>query len=182
MLRPFFIEKKGGGLANPTALLNREPYKGISRNGAMVISFSVELKKLFELGRDYPWPRPDSCSRCSSYRLWGHGFVSAYFDGYAQPLTLKRYRCPDCGCVIRLRPAGYFRRFQASITVIRSSIVSKVSKSKWIGGINRERQRHWFRSLCRKITAHLTNAWSQGIVAGFDRLWQMGQIPVSRAI
>ena len=148
----------------------------------MVISFSVGLKKLFKLGRDYPWPRPESCPRCSSCRLWGHGYVSANFDGYNQSFTLKRYRCPDCGCVIRLRPKGYFRRFQASIASIRSSIVSKAGWNKWIGGVSRTRQRHWFRSLCRKIKAHLTDGWSQGVVAGFDRLWKMGQIPVSRAI
>lgn len=148
----------------------------------MVMFFPVILKELFILGRNYPWPKPKSCPRCSSSRLWGHGFVSAYFDGYDQPLTLKRYRCPDCGCVIRLRPEGYFKRFQASIASIRSSIVSKAVGSKWIGGINRERQQHWFRSLCRKIKAHLTDAWNQGVVAGFDRLYQMGQIPVSRAI
>jgi predicted RNA-binding Zn-ribbon protein involved in translation (DUF1610 family) len=148
----------------------------------MVIFFPVILKELFELGRNYPWPRPESCPRCSSCRLWGHGYVSANFDGYDQSFALKRYRCPDCGCVIRLRPKGYFKRFQASIASIRSSIVSKAGWSKWIGGISRERQHHWFRSLCRKIKAHLTDAWSQGIVAGFDRLCRMGQIPVSRAI
>jgi predicted RNA-binding Zn-ribbon protein involved in translation (DUF1610 family) len=148
----------------------------------MIIFIPVRLKKLFELGRNYPWPRPESCPRCSSCRLWGHGYVSAYFDGYDQPFTLKRYRCPDCGCVIRMRPRGYFKRFQASIASIRSSIVSKASSSKWIGGINRERQQHWFRSLCRRVKVYLTDAWSQGVVAGFDRLWKLGQIPVSRAI
>lgn len=157
-------------------------HKGFSRNGAMVIFFSVGLKKLFDLGRNYPWPRPESCPRCSSYRLWGHGYVSAYLDGYDQSFALKRYRCPDCGCVIRLRPKGYFGRFQASIASIRSSIVSKAVGNKWIGGISRTRQRHWFRSLCRKVKAHLTDAWGQGVAAGFDRLCQMGQIPVSRAI
>jgi len=148
----------------------------------MIIVFPVILKELFILGRKYPWPRPDSCPRCGSYRLWGHGYVSANFDGYNQSFTLKRYRCPDCRCVIRLRPKGYFKHFQASIAVIRSSIVSKACKGRWIAGINRTRQHHWFRSLCRKIKAHLTNAWDQGVLAGFDRLYRMGQIPVSRAI
>lgn len=148
----------------------------------MVIFIPVELKKLFELGRNYPWPRPESCPRCSGCRLWGHGYVSADFDGYDQSFTLKRYRCPDCGCVIRMRPRGYFKRFQASIASIRSSIESKTDWNKWIGGISRERQQHWFKSLCRKIKAYLTDTWSQGVVAGFDRLWKMGQIPVSRAI
>lgn len=148
----------------------------------MVIFFSVRLKKLFELGRDYPWPKPDSCPRCSSCRLWGHGYVLAYFDGYDQSFTLKRYRCPDCGCVIRLRPKGYFRRFQASIVSIRSSIISKAGCGRWIGGIERTRQRHWFTALLRKIRAHLTDSWSQGFEAGFDHLWRIGQIPVSRTI
>ena len=156
--------------------------KGFSRNGAMVIFFSVRLKKLFRLGRNYPWPKPKICPSCDSYRLWGHGYVFANFDGYDQSLTLKRYRCPDCGCVIRLRPTGYFMRFQAPITVIRSSIVSKACKNKWITGISRTRQCHWYRSLRRRIKVHLTDAWNQGVVAGFDYLFKMGQIPVSRAI
>ncbi len=148
----------------------------------MVIFFSVILKELFILGRDYPWPKPDSCLRCGSFRLWGHGFVSAYFDGYDRAFSLKRYRCPDCGCVIRLRPKGYFKRFQACIAAIRSSIVSKASINKWIAGINRSRQCHWFGSLCRRIKVYLTDAWGHGVVAGFDYLYQMDQTPVSRAI
>jgi len=148
----------------------------------MVIFFSVILKDLFILGKKYPWSKPDRCPKCGSYRIWGHGFVLACFDGYSQPLWLKRYRCPDCGCVMRLRPEGYFKRFQASISVIRSSIVSKVCWNKWVGGIGRSRQCHWFRSLCRRIKVHLTDAWGQGIIAGFDYLCWMGQTPVSRAI
>ena len=27
--------------------------------------------------RNYPWQKPDSCPRCKSCRLWGHGFVPA---------------------------------------------------------------------------------------------------------
>ena len=148
----------------------------------MIMSFPVRLKKLFRLGRDYPWPKPDSCPRCGSCRLWGHGYVTACFDGYDQVFMLKRYRCPDCGCVVRLRPKGYFRRFQASIASIRSSIISKTVENRWIGGIGRTRQRQWFNALLKKVKAHLTDAWSQGSVAGFDRLLQMGQIPVSRSI
>lgn len=148
----------------------------------MIIYFPVIIKELFNLGRDYPWTRPDSCLRCNGCRLWGHGFVSAYFDGYDQPFSLKRYRCPDCGCVLRLRPEGYFKRFQASVATIRSSVVKKAETGEWITGISRTRQCHWFRSLCKRIKAYLTNTWRQGIVAAFDYLWQLGQIPVSRSI
>jgi len=148
----------------------------------MVIFFSVILKDLLSQGRDYPFPKPAGCPRCEGFRLWGHGFVSAYFDGYDQPFCLKRYRCPDCRCVLRLRPEGYFKRFQAPITTIRTAVALKARSGKWIAGISRSRQCHWFRSLRKSIHAYLTDTWRYGIVAGFDYLFQLGQVPVSRAI
>ena len=148
----------------------------------MVIFFSVILKDLLLQGRDYPWPKPGSCPRCEGFRLWGHGFVSAYFDGYDQHFCLKRYRCPDCRCVLRLRPEGYFKRFQASVEMIRASIAAKSAKNRWLRGISRSRQCHWFRSLCKRIKAYLTDTWYQGVVCGFDYLLQLGQNPVSRTI
>jgi hypothetical protein len=36
--------------------------------------------------------------------------------------------------------------------------------------------------LCRRIKVQLTDAWHQGIIAGFDHLYEMGQTPVSRVI
>lgn len=174
---------KGRRCEAPTRPLEQtRTSKWFSRNGIMVIFFSVTLKDLFRLGRSYPWLKPSSCPRCTGCRLWGHGFVSAYFDDYDQPFFLKRYRCPDCRCVIRMRPEGYFKGFQASVSVIRSSIVSKVRTNKWLFGISRGRQRHWFRALCQRIKAYLTDTWHQGVVAGFDYLLQLGQTPVSRTI
>ena len=148
----------------------------------MVIYFPVILKQLFHLGRFFPWPKPARCPRCGSHRLWGHGFVAAYFDGFDQPLSLKRYRCPNCGCVLRLRPSGYFKRFQSSIDTIRCSIAQKATAGRWLPGLSRSRQNHWFRSLHKRITAYLTNTWDLGAVAAFDYLLIKGQIPVSRAI
>jgi hypothetical protein len=148
----------------------------------MVMFFAVKLKDLFKKGRDYPWKKPDSCPCCNSHRLWGHGFAGAIFDGYVKPLLIKLYRCPDCGSVIRLRPEGYFNRFQASIETIRSSITLKSTNNRWLPFISRTRQCHWFRSLRKRISAYLTNTWGYGIVAGFDYLLQLGQNPVSRVI
>ena len=148
----------------------------------MVVYFAVNLKELFKKERDYPWQKPNSCPRCNSFRLWGHGFAQAIFDGFIRPLLLKLYRCPDCGCVIRLRPKGYFKRFQASVETIRSSIALKSKINRWLPGISRSRQCHWFRSLYKRIKVYLTNTWCQGVVAGFDYLLQLGQIPVSRTI
>jgi len=148
----------------------------------MVIFLSVKLKELFEQGREYPWQKPDNCPNCNTQRLWGHGFAEAIFDGYDKPLLLKLYRCPDCGCVHRLRPKGYFKRFQASVETIRSSIRLKSTKNRWLSVISRTRQGHWFRALKKRITAYLTQAWGGGAIAGFDYLLQIGQTPVSRFI
>ena len=148
----------------------------------MVIFSAVKLKDLFEKERDYPWQKPETCPRCNSHRLWGHGFAEAIFDGYVQPLLLKLYRCPDCGCVIRLRPKGYFKRFQAQVETIRSSIILKSTSNRWLAGISRSRQGHWLRALKKRIEAYLTQTWVEGVVAGFDTLLQLGQIPVSRSI
>jgi hypothetical protein len=84
--------------------------------------------------------------------------------------------------VVRLRPEGYFKRFQASIEVIRSSIVSKVTLGKWLPDISRSRQQHWFKALLKQIKAYLTDIWPHGIIAGFDYFLKSGQIPVSRFI
>ena len=148
----------------------------------MIIFSAVKLKELFKKERDYPWHKPESCPSCSSHRLWGHGFAEAIFDGYDRPLLLKLYRCPDCGCVIRLRPRGYFKRFQAPIETIRSSITLKSESNSWLSGISRSRQGHWLRGLKKRIKAYLTQTWSAGVLAGFDTLLQLGQIPVSRSI
>ncbi|MGD8264600.1 MAG: hypothetical protein PVJ22_19720, partial [Desulfobacterales bacterium] len=65
----------------------------------MVIFSAVKLKELFNKRRNYPWKKPQACPCCRSCTIWGHGFAGAIFDGYPQPLLLKLYRCPDCGCV-----------------------------------------------------------------------------------
>ena len=180
----FFYFKKQGrrierGLLPP---LRKSGPVQPTRNGTMIIFFAVKLKELLKKGRDYPWQKPQACPCCHSCTVWGHGFAEANFDGYQRPLLLKLYRCPDCGCVIRLRPKGYFKRFQASVDTIRSSIACKAATNRWIAGVERTRQCHWFRSLSRRIKVYLTDTWCQGVVAGFDYLLQLGQIPVSRAI
>jgi len=148
----------------------------------MIFFSAVKLKELFKKERDYPWQKPNSCPRCNSCRLWGHGFAPAIFDGFIRALLLKLYRCPDCGCVIRLRPKGYFKRFQAPVETIRSSITLKSKSNRWLSGISRSRQGHWFRVLKKRIKAYLTETWVEGVVAGFDYLLQLGQTPVSRSI
>jgi len=149
----------------------------------VIIFFPVVLKRLFDEGRDYEWPRPERCPRCGNYKVWGHGFVEALFDGFSQALFLKRYRCADCKCLMRCRPEGYFSRFQASIETIRSSISNKSTQDRWLPGISRSRQAHWWRALQRQVAARLGDTWKGGMVAAFDHLRSSGQqTPVSRSI
>ena len=148
----------------------------------MIIFVPVCIKEIIAKGRDFPWPRPGECPRCNGRRVWGHGFVPAFFDGYSCQVFLRRYRCPDCHCVVRLRPLGYFKRFQAPIEKIRSSIAYRLRNGRWPLSLSRARQGHWLRSLGRKIQAHLKAQWIAGAVAGFDRLVEDGIIPVCRSI
>lgn len=157
---------------------NNRSSKGIK----MIIFVKFKLKEIFAKGKKYPWPRPSLCLRCESSHLWGHGHVASYFDGFHQPIYLKRYRCPVCGCVIKLKPAGYFKRFQASIDTIRSSIDSRLKNGCWLTAISRSRQNHWFKALQRKIKAYLGNQCNLQVLSAFDFLMAQGQNPVSRAI
>jgi hypothetical protein len=147
----------------------------------MILSVCVCLKDIVEKGRDFPWPRPEGCPSCRGPRLWGHGFVEALFDGCPDWVWLRRYRCPECGCVIRLRPSGYFKRFQASISTIRFCIAFMLCTGRWPVGISRSRQDHWLRNLSRRVCAHFGRAWLDRLLDGFDRLMGISDTPpVSR--
>jgi hypothetical protein len=145
----------------------------------MVLFVVVKLKQIFKQQRDYPWPRPERCPRCQECRLWGHGFVLAYFDESAEALYLKRFRCPGCRCVIRLRPKGYFLRFQASIQRIYACLRQRLVEGRYEAGISRSRQRYWMRALQRQVAAYLGEGFRERLLEGFSALLQRGRVPVA---
>jgi len=145
----------------------------------MVILVEVELKQIVEQQRTYVWPRPESCPRCQQCRPWGHGFVMAYFDGYPGGLFLRRFRCSGCGCVMRLRPKGYFARFQASVQRIYTCLRQRLLESRYDPGISRSRQRHWVRALQRQVAAYLGEGFRERLLEGFSALLQRGRVPVA---
>jgi len=147
----------------------------------LILFIDACVKKIFRFGKSFPWPRPKRCPRCRG-RIWGHGYTSAYFDGFTDPLWLKRYRCADCGSVIRVRPKGYWPRFQASIDAIRRSISYRLTHHKWLPDLPRPRQRHWLRGLRRQVFFHLGAAFSGGLLRAFDELSTRGIIAAGRAI
>jgi hypothetical protein len=109
--------------------------------------------------------------------------VAAFFDGFAQAVFLRRYRCPDCHLILRLKPKGYWPRFQASIPTILESLTYRLTYYRWPPLLSRQRQGHWLRSLIRKVRFHLEVAWEGDLMEGLRILWEdRGIVPVSRAI
>lgn len=147
----------------------------------MIWAVAVDLKQIHDLGRDYPWPRPECCMRCRNWRVWGHGFVRRYFDGCADALLLRCYRCPLCGCVITARPASFFPRIRSSRQTILTHLHQRLCQGRWPPSpLTRPRLRHWLANLRRQVTARLTHGWDRGLWAGFQELLLRGQLPVAR--
>lgn len=146
----------------------------------MVLTFPLDVKQIFFLGRAYPWPRPSCCPRCRG-RLWGHGFVPAWFFGLPGAVLLRRYRCPDCGLVIRCRPESHWPRFQFSIDTIAGSVRRRATAGRWRPDLPRSSQRQWWRRLRRQLAAFLGLSFGDSLWAGFTRLQAMAVVPVSRS-
>jgi hypothetical protein len=147
----------------------------------LLLQVDVCVKEIFGQGKLFPWPRPPDCPRCHG-RIWGHGFVEAYFDGYVRPLLLRRYRCPDCHLILRLRPRGYWPRFQASIAAILTSLTHRLTFHRWPSIFSRQRQGHWLRSLMDQVRWHFGVGWEGDLRSAFQVLWGRGIVPVSRVI
>ena len=128
----------------------------------MVIPVEAKLKQIVEQQRDYPWPRPEPCPRCQEPRCGAMGLWRPTLMIYACPVLLRRFRCPGCGCVMRLRPKGYFERFQASIHRIYECLSRRIVNGRYGTELSRSRQRHWMLALQRQVTAFLEKASAAG--------------------
>lgn len=154
-----------------------------SESTFLILLTDLCVKTLARVGRDYPWRRPERCPRCGGVRVWGHGFVGVYFDeGGTVPVVLKRYRCPECRVVIRMRPSGYWRRIQACIAEIRRCLFYRMHLGRWPPRSNAPRQRHWLRALRRQVRGHLGMSWGERLEEGFEELVQRGICAVSRSV
>jgi len=148
----------------------------------MIIYINTLLKDIFRLGRKYPWPKPTCCPRCGNSMVWGHGYVGSWFDGYEEAILLKRYRCPCCGCVIKLRPSSHLSRFQASTNSIRSTLSIRIKTGRWPPDCSVPRAGHWLRSLKRKVFSLFGFYEGKALFKFFDYLLLFGNNPVSRSI
>ena len=178
----FLFGKKGGGASTSIRPTKCEDQDDPAKGRTMIIFMPVNLKKLFKDQQKYSWPRPQCCPQCRISHVWGHGFVLAYFDDLPAGVFLRRYRCPQCGCIIRLRPKGFFRRLQAPIATVRTSLQQRLRTGRYLPDFSPNRQRHWFNNLKRNIKARLGDQWNNRLLAGFDLLVACGHVPVSSRI
>jgi hypothetical protein len=148
----------------------------------MIAFFDLDLNEIAKSSGDYPWPCPCACGRCGHPKVWGHGLVAMIFEGFATALKIRRYRCPMCGCIIRLRPTGYFTRHQSETTTICGTLSYRLATGRWPAGCVANRARHWLASLRRNALAVFGIPALADLMAAFERLIEMGRVPVSRAI
>ncbi len=145
----------------------------------------VCFKEIIRLGRRYPFPRPPNCLKegCRSQRLWGHGYVEAYFDGYNVSICLRRYRCDDCGCVYTIRPFGYWPRHHVAVRIIFQRLCHRIKQGVWdrSNRLTRQRQGHWLRALKKNIKSNIGLNFGGSILEGFYGLMNTGRIPVQRS-
>lgn len=148
----------------------------------MIIQQNIELSELDKQGKEYPFKRPEICIKCSSSKVWGHGYVERYFDGYYNRLYFKRWICADCGCVLSIRPYNYFSRHHCSIKKIADCIRYRLRHGYWIRGpdLSRQRQGHWLFALKRNIHIFLGLDWTGNILEGFQKLISISRCPILR--
>jgi len=143
----------------------------------------ISIKEIFRLGRGYEFPRPPHCLKegCGSSRIWKHGFVDVYFDGYDTALCFRRYICADCGCVYTIRPFGYWPRHHVPVRIIFSSLCHRIKHGVWDKSLfARQRQGHWLRALRRNIKTYLGMSFGGDVIEGFYELLNASVIPVIR--
>lgn len=116
----------------------------------MIIYTNIILSKLAKLGKNFNWKKPESCPQCKN-KLWGHGFVNAYFNNFNKNLYLKRYRCPRCSIVITLRPLSHWSRFRYAIDDIYRGIKDRLKYLRWPPWLPRQVGGHWIRRFISKI-------------------------------
>lgn len=94
---------------------------------------------------------------------------------------MRRYRCPDCGVVITMRPRNYLPRFQAPLSAIFESLRNKHYKDRWLTGPGRTRQQFWWKAFQRRIAAVWGNIGAFAVKDLLEVLLRAGFSPVSRS-
>lgn len=103
-------------------------------------------KTAFEISKftpDFKWP-DCQCEKCSK-KMWGHGFVSRFFESLNVSVRIKRLRCPVCGIVITFRPAEYYSAFRSETKSIFEALDARLKSGFWPVGFPRQRGWYWLK-------------------------------------
>lgn len=146
----------------------------------LVLYFRVDVKRLAKKGKFFAWPRPGHCPGCRGRRLWVHGYVPRYFEGWVQPIWVIKYRCVDCGAVHTLRPSAFWARFRHSIRTVLRALRHRILHGRWLKGLSRQLQQYWFRGF-RFQSSRVRNRAGPGLDVLGDLL-RRDLVPVSHAI
>jgi hypothetical protein len=107
----------------------------------ILVHTPVNFEELAKAGKSFNWNRPSCRNGCP--KMWAHGYVSRYFEGFSGNIWLKRYRCRFCKAVVTLFPEGYYARFQSSISEIFTALSHRLQRGRWPPGLPRQRAGHW---------------------------------------
>lgn len=111
----------------------------------MIVALNATANEISESGRKFNWPE-HSCEKCSR-KMWGHGYVSRYFDGITDPIPIKRLICAGCGMVVIFRPSTHWARFRSSIKSIYEILCFRLKDCFWPPGFRRQRGGYWLTKL-----------------------------------
>jgi len=130
----------------------KSPNRPSPKSNTLILHLAVDVKRLVEEGKNFCWPRPERCPRCEGQRLWGHGYVWRYFEGFVHGLWMKRYRCPDCRAVHTCRPREFYRGFHYSRLSILLALLNRIIHGRWVRCLSRQVQQYWWRGLRRQAS------------------------------
>lgn len=114
----------------------------------MILTIQIDLNSLSLEGKKYKWKKPAGCKFCDG-RLWGHGFLKRYIEGFKEFLFLKRFICKLCNKTITLTPKDYPKYYSTTLTKIIETLKYRLLNLKWPPWpcINRQRSGHWLVAL-----------------------------------
>jgi hypothetical protein len=133
----------------------------------MIVATDATIQYIAEKAETFKWPCL-VCKKCSC-KMWGHGFVSRYFEGISHLVKIKRLICPRCGMVVVFRPRAFWPRFRSSISEIYTTLVVRLESGFWPIGFRRQRGWHWLSSLMKAVLMARANDPVEFLKYRFDK-------------
>ena len=164
-------DKKGMTLVYCAAVIPTSTY----RVAALIVYLSVDCNDVSRLEKAFSWPTPGVCPSCGASRLWGHGYVRRFFDGFGVALWMKRWRCPECRAVHTARPDRFWRGLWADRATIIASMGEREHHKRWLPTPSRQRQQYWWRGFqiqrrLDSVFASLTSLVAEAVIVATHSL------------